>query len=211
MSAPASANSAMKASGFSIIRWQSSGSLVTARSALTMGGPKVIFGTKWPSITSTCTIVPPPRSAAATSSARCAKSEASIENASSIKRFAPACEFISALLELLCSLADNRHNSLHVCSALVQNPHLGFFRGLALCLCHGLGIADHHAGSPAQNAPHRPAPIRIGKEDLAHALLLRSVVPASQQREMVAQDGQIVRRTGLRFQSLKHRLCPLLG
>src|SRR6266702_4775761 len=154
MSAPASANSGMKASGFSIIRWQSSGSFVTARRAFTMGGPKVMFGTKWPSITSTWTMVPPPRSAAAASSARWAKSDASIENASSIKRFAPACEFISALLELLCSLADNSHNSLHVWSALVQNPHLGLFRGLALRLWHGLGVADNHAGSPAQNAPH---------------------------------------------------------
>src|ERR1700678_38927 len=84
MSAPASAKSAMKSSGFSTIMWQSRGSLVMGRSALTMGGPKVMLGTKWPSMTSTWTMVPPPRSAAATSSARWAKSEARMENASSI-------------------------------------------------------------------------------------------------------------------------------
>src|ERR1035437_1338086 len=66
------------------MRWQSRGSLVMGRRALTTGGPKVMLGTKWPSMTSMWTMVPPPRSAAATSSARWAKSEARMEKASSI-------------------------------------------------------------------------------------------------------------------------------
>ena len=63
MSAPASAKAGMNLSGSSIMRWQSSGSLVIGRMALTTGGPKVMLGTKWPSMTSTWTMVPPPRSA----------------------------------------------------------------------------------------------------------------------------------------------------
>src|SRR5258708_37250220 len=60
-----------------------------------MGGAKVMFGTKWPSMTSTWTMVPPPRSAAWTSSARWAKSEARMENASSITCGCSFGEFIS--------------------------------------------------------------------------------------------------------------------
>ena len=40
--------------GSLIIRWQSNGSFVRFRSALMIGGPMVMFGTKWPSITSRC-------------------------------------------------------------------------------------------------------------------------------------------------------------
>ena len=85
-SAPASAKAGMKSSGFSIIKWQSSGTSVTWRSDFTTGGPIVILGTKWPSITSTCKSVPPPSRAAWTSSARRAKSADKIEGASSITR-----------------------------------------------------------------------------------------------------------------------------
>src|SRR5580658_1769222 len=74
----------MKSLGLSIIRWQSSGSLVALRRQATTGGPMVILGTKWPSITSTWIVVPPPRSAAAIWSARRAKSADNIEGRSSI-------------------------------------------------------------------------------------------------------------------------------
>src|SRR5438477_9707119 len=78
-------------SGFSIIRWQSSGTSVTLRNDLTTGGPMVMLGTKWPSITSTCSSVPPPASAARASSARRAKSADKIDGASSImQRFSGA-------------------------------------------------------------------------------------------------------------------------
>ena len=63
----------MNSSGFSIIRWQSSGSLVALRRLATTGGPIVILGTKCPSMMSTWITVPPPRSAAATSSAEVRK------------------------------------------------------------------------------------------------------------------------------------------
>src|SRR6266487_4114719 len=49
----------------------------------TTSGPIVIFGTKWPSITSTCSTVPPPSSAAFASSARRAKFAERIDGASS--------------------------------------------------------------------------------------------------------------------------------
>src|SRR5438876_10539979 len=71
-------------SGFSIIRWQSSGTSVTFRKDLTTGGPMVMLGTKWPSITSTCSSVPPPASAARASSAKRAKSADKMDGASSI-------------------------------------------------------------------------------------------------------------------------------
>src|SRR5205823_7214954 len=66
------------------MRWQSSGTSVTWRNDFTTGGPMVMLGTKWPSITSTCSSVPPPCSAACASSARRAKSADKIEGASSI-------------------------------------------------------------------------------------------------------------------------------
>src|SRR5260370_348813 len=54
------------------------------RSEATTSGPIVIFGTKWPSITSTCSPVPRPSSAAFASSASRAKFAESIEGASSM-------------------------------------------------------------------------------------------------------------------------------
>src|SRR5262249_50364545 len=48
-------------------------------------GPMVMFGTKWPSITSTWTRVAPPSATACTLSARCAKSADKMEGASSTK------------------------------------------------------------------------------------------------------------------------------
>src|SRR3989338_3209832 len=54
MSAPASANTSMYLSGSEIIRWTSNGSFVAFLIEATIAGPKVMFGTKCPSITSTC-------------------------------------------------------------------------------------------------------------------------------------------------------------
>ena len=75
----------MNSSGFSIIRWQSSGNSVTLRSDFTTGGPIVRFGTKCPSIISTWMTLAPPSLAARTCSPRRAKSAERIEGASSIK------------------------------------------------------------------------------------------------------------------------------
>src|SRR5579883_1375096 len=75
----------MKSSGFSIIMWQSMGREVTFRSDASTGVPIVRLGTKCPSITSKCMTVPPPASAALTSSARCAKSADRIDGSSSTK------------------------------------------------------------------------------------------------------------------------------
>src|SRR5258708_5846028 len=75
----------MNSSACSIIRWQSRMALGRAfLSDATTGGPIVIFGTKWPSITSTWRTVPPPSSAAFASSPSRAKFAESIEGASSI-------------------------------------------------------------------------------------------------------------------------------
>jgi len=75
----------MKSSGFSIIRWQSNGMFGTAlRSDFTTGGPIVMLGTKWPSMTSTCSTVPPPSIAAFACSPRREKSAERIDGASSI-------------------------------------------------------------------------------------------------------------------------------
>src|ERR1700730_9588223 len=83
--APASANAGIKSSGRSIIRWQSKiASGIDARSDLTTGGPMVMFGTKWPSITSTCSSVPPASSADLASTASCAKFADNIDGANSI-------------------------------------------------------------------------------------------------------------------------------
>ncbi len=66
------------------MRWTSSGSRVRRRRALSTGMPKVRLGTKWPSITSTCTRSAPPRSQRARAPARSARSAARIEGASRI-------------------------------------------------------------------------------------------------------------------------------
>ena len=72
LDAPASTYPGAQRSGSSIIRWQSSGWSAAFASDSTIGIPSVRFGTKWLSITSTCS-----QSAldtAAASSARWAKS-----------------------------------------------------------------------------------------------------------------------------------------
>src|SRR5271165_2924047 len=74
----------MKSSGFSIIRWQSSGNSVTLRSDLTTGGPIVRLGTKCPSIMSTWMTLAPPSPAAHTCSPSRAKSAERMDGASSI-------------------------------------------------------------------------------------------------------------------------------
>src|ERR1017187_4262916 len=85
-STPASANAGMNSSGFSIIRWQSSGNFVALRSDFTTGGPIVRFGTKCPSMMSTWMTLAPPSPAARTCSPSRTKSAERIDGASSIKR-----------------------------------------------------------------------------------------------------------------------------
>ena len=79
--APARANASMWRSGSTIIRCTSSGSRVTRASASTTGTPMVRFGTKRPSMTSTCSRSAPPASTAATASRRQAKSADRMEGA----------------------------------------------------------------------------------------------------------------------------------
>jgi hypothetical protein len=54
---------------------------VAFRSEFTTGSPIVIFGTKWPSITSTCSIFAPPALTEAISSASLVKSAERIDGA----------------------------------------------------------------------------------------------------------------------------------
>src|SRR3954447_21898298 len=77
--APASAYGGAQRSGSSIIRWQSIGMSVLFSNASTTGSPMVRFGTKWLSITSTCSQSAPVT--AATSSPSSAKSAARIDGA----------------------------------------------------------------------------------------------------------------------------------
>src|SRR5580658_6804597 len=77
-------------SGSSIIRCTSNVRRVTLRMEATTGGPIVRFGTKWPSITSRCSMVAPPRSTCAICSPKRAKSAARMEgNISGICRKSP--------------------------------------------------------------------------------------------------------------------------
>ena len=82
-----SANSMKKGtwrSGSTTIKWMSKGRFVSLRRAATRAWPKVMFGTKRPSITSRWRRSAPPASAARTSSARRPKSAVKIEGASFI-------------------------------------------------------------------------------------------------------------------------------
>jgi hypothetical protein len=67
--APASAYCGAQRSGSSIMRWQSSGMSVALRSDSTTGRPRVRLGTKWLSMTSTCS-QSAPRTASASSESR---------------------------------------------------------------------------------------------------------------------------------------------
>ena len=79
MSAPAATKASRKGSAGAIIRWTSRAVRACGRSAATTSGPRVMLGTKWPSITSTCTQSAPAASTAATSSPSRAKSAERIE------------------------------------------------------------------------------------------------------------------------------------
>jgi hypothetical protein len=74
-------NAGMNLSGSSIIKWQSSGTSTALRKEATTGGPMVIFGTKWPSMTSTCNRLPPPSIACLACAAKREKSAESTEGA----------------------------------------------------------------------------------------------------------------------------------
>jgi hypothetical protein len=79
MSAPAAANASRNKSIGEIIRWTSNGLAECGRSAFTTPGPMVMFGTKWPSMTSTWIQSAPASSMARTSSPSRAKSADRIE------------------------------------------------------------------------------------------------------------------------------------
>src|SRR3977135_3574748 len=79
--APASAYGGAHRSGVSIIRWQSIGMSVLFSKASTTGSPMVRLGTKWLSITSTCSQSAPVTASASSPSS--AKSAARIDGASS--------------------------------------------------------------------------------------------------------------------------------
>ena len=68
--APASAYPGAHRSGSVIIRWQSSGSVACLSSDSTTGRPRVRFGTKWLSMTSTCSQSAVAATAAASSASR---------------------------------------------------------------------------------------------------------------------------------------------
>ena len=73
--------------GLAIMRWTSRGSLRGPAHGATTSGPMVMFGTKWPSMTSTWTQSAPRPRSARTSSPRRAKSAERIEGAIRRGRF----------------------------------------------------------------------------------------------------------------------------
>src|SRR5919112_6385301 len=81
LATPASAKEGIRLSGLVICRWASMGRSMAAASEAATIGPTVRLGTKWLSITSKWTRLAPPPCARRTSSARFAKSAASIEGA----------------------------------------------------------------------------------------------------------------------------------
>ena len=99
MSHPASAKASRYGSHGSIIRWQSNTLSVRLRIALMTGGPKVMFGTKCPSITSRWIQSAPARTTASTSSPSREKSLDSIDGAISVVLMAgPSCGYARAAL-----------------------------------------------------------------------------------------------------------------
>ena len=77
---------------------------------------------------------------------------------------------------------------------------------VALGVGHGFGVAQCGAGGAVEDAADGPccqisrSAIHVGEEDFAGALFLGAVVPAAEEREVVAQGGEIGRGRGLRFE-----------
>ena len=64
----------------------------------------------------------------------------------------------------------------------------GGFGGFAVGLCHGFGVADDHAGGAAKDLADGPGVVFVGEEDFADALFFGAIVPAAEEREVVAEE-----------------------
>ena len=65
------------------------------------------------------------------------------------------------------------------------------FCGFAVGVGHGFGVANDHAGGASENFADRPCAVFVGDKEFADALLLGAIVPAAEQGEMIAQEGEV--------------------
>ena len=70
----------------------------------------------------------------------------------------------------------------------------GHCSGIAECRCSRcalLGAVKSYAGGGVENAADGPGHIFAGKEYFAGALLLGTVVPAAEEREVIGEGGEV--------------------
>src|SRR5262245_61963233 len=167
-SEPASAKASMKGSAGAIIRCTSSGFVVCGRIAFTTAGPIVMLGTKWPSITSTCTQSQPAASMARTSSPSRAKSAERMEGAIRMSPVTACSISVSPCLKKAWE-REHRHSpdaarpGFAAPGLPLQKLHHGAGHVGAARLLHALD-----AGRGVHLDPHRPAagPQHIDARDI---------------------------------------------
>src|SRR5258705_4955150 len=84
-----------------------------------------------------------------------------------------------------------RHYTFNIRTAFVKDFRFCGFDRVALGFGHGFWFAEDHAGGTSQNFTDGPGAVFVRKEDFADALLLRTVIPAAQHGEAIAQHGEI--------------------
>ena len=99
--------------------------------------------------------------------------------------------------QLLCGVSrHDRDGAFDVGAAGVEGAGFELFcgglGGVALDFGEEFGFAEDGAGGAAEDAADGPAAVVVGEEDFAGALLLWTVVPAAEEREMIAEEGEVV-------------------
>jgi hypothetical protein len=100
-------------------------------------------------------------------------------------------------------LRHHWHSSFDVGAAFVED--LGFcgFGGFAVGFGHRFGVADDHAGGAAEDFADGPGVVVVGEEDFADALFFGAVVPAAEEGEVVAEEGEVVGLVGFFFEGFE--------
>src|SRR5580698_7471458 len=93
---------------------------------------------------------------------------------------------------LLSILRHHWHFPLNIGAAFVEDFGLEFFGGgfggFAVGVGHGFGVAEGHAGGSAEDFADGPGAVFVGEEDFAVALFFGAIIPAAQEREVVAEE-----------------------
>ena len=82
---------------------------------------------------------------------------------------------------------------------------------VAVCVGHRFGIAESGAGGGVEDAADGPLVVDVGEEDFAGALLFGAVIPAAEEREMVAEELEVSGFGGSFFKGADGLGCAVFG